>query len=71
MLLDDVEFLNFSLPLLEREYKFWIENRSVEVQGHKLNIYASDVNQPRPESYREDKEDLKNLTQGSFGFNLE
>ena len=62
VIVEDSEFLQTSILKLEKEYNFWLQNRSVEVNGHKLNIYASDVNQPRPESYREDADDIKDLS---------
>ncbi|XP_039248239.2 trehalase-like isoform X1 [Styela clava] len=61
----DTDFLVEALPTLKREYDFWMTQRNVIVEdnagnSHVLNRYASDVNQPRPESYREDY----NLTLG-------
>lgn len=46
------------LPTLEKEYNFWINNRTTTVEkdgkSYKLNGYQVLNNQPRPESYRED-----------------
>ena len=41
-----------------------MRNRTVKVDEYRLNVYSSTVNQPRPESYREDKEDISDLTEG-------
>lgn len=43
------------------EHLFWERNRTVNLldtdgNSYSLTRYASDVNQPRPESYREDYE---------------
>jgi len=46
-----------------------MENRTVEADEYKLNIYSSTVNQPRPESYREDREDIADLDEGNFKIN--
>lgn len=52
-------FLMRSLPLLEKEYSFWMRERSceVEIKGsvHKLNLYRAEHWIPRPESFIEDK----------------
>ncbi|KAF8383135.1 tre-5 [Pristionchus pacificus] len=51
-------FLAEMLPLLEKEFDFWRENRSVSVDigsvSHKMFQYRTPANVPRPESYRED-----------------
>ena len=56
---NDTSILERAVPLLIKEYEFWTNNRSVSVTGsngktYKLNRYAVNNNQPRPESYRED-----------------
>lgn len=51
----DIQFVKTHLPTLRKEYDFWMTERVITVDGHSLNIYNSAVNQPRPESYREDK----------------
>ncbi|XP_066541744.1 trehalase [Hoplias malabaricus] len=57
---NDREFIRQALPVLEKEYNFWMENRSiaVEIKGVKyvLNRYNVQVGQPRPESYTHDAE---------------
>ncbi|XP_041920060.1 trehalase isoform X1 [Alosa sapidissima] len=54
----DINFLKKAVPALEREYNFWMQNRSiiVEVDGNKhiLNHYNVQIGQPRPESYTDD-----------------
>ncbi|MCJ8733448.1 hypothetical protein PDJAM_G00223570 [Pangasius djambal] len=56
----DVEFLRKALPMLENEYSFWMENRSIVVEvnsvKHVMNRYYVQVGQPRPESYTHDAE---------------
>ncbi|GAA6099605.1 trehalase, partial [Tachysurus ichikawai] len=56
----DIEFLRKALPLLENEYSFWMQNRSVVVEvnavKHVMNRYYVQVGQPRPESYAQDAE---------------
>ncbi|XP_078102031.1 trehalase isoform X3 [Sander vitreus] len=62
----DKEFLRAALPVLEQEYQFWMQNRSVavEVNGaeHVLNRYHVQVGMPRPESYTDDLELAEGLT---------
>ncbi|XP_056334954.1 trehalase [Danio aesculapii] len=56
----DKDFLRQVLPALEREYSFWMQNRSVNVVTseltHILNRYNVPVDHPRPESYSDDVE---------------
>ncbi|XP_043935375.1 trehalase [Protopterus annectens] len=56
----DVEFLRKNIHLLEKEYEFWMKNRSVSVtvseSQYTLNQYAVKVDGPRPESYSDDVE---------------
>jgi alpha,alpha-trehalase len=48
----DNEFLNPArLELLEREFQFWLTNRSVSVKGHTLARFNVESDGPRPESY--------------------
>ncbi|XP_020482088.2 trehalase [Labrus bergylta] len=62
----DKKFLRAALPTLEREYQFWMQNRSVAVRvngsEHKLNRYYVQVGLPRPESYTDDLELAQGLT---------
>lgn len=66
----DDEYLRAALPILEREYDFWMQHgpcgHAVELTRqdpragatgkitYVLNRYTSNANHPRPESYRED-----------------
>ena len=52
------EFLLDSLPVLESEHHFWMnETRKALINGHSLTKYTGgEDNTPRPESYREDLE---------------
>ncbi|XP_045930404.1 trehalase [Micropterus dolomieu] len=62
----DKEFLRAALPVLEQEYRFWMQNRSVVVKvngaEHVLNRYHVQVGLPRPESYSDDLELAEGLT---------
>ncbi len=50
-----VEAIKPYLSVLEKEYAYWMDgNRSVEIEGTKLNRYWDDNPSPREESYRED-----------------
>ncbi|XP_062860598.1 trehalase [Trichomycterus rosablanca] len=57
---NDIDFIRQALPMLEKEYRFWMENRSIIVEmdkvKHTLNHYNVQVGQPRPESYTHDVE---------------
>ncbi|KAF2791576.1 glycoside hydrolase family 37 protein [Melanomma pulvis-pyrius CBS 109.77] len=50
--------LERALPLLEKEYEFWVKNRTVVLEragrNYSLAHYAVSNTQPRPESYYED-----------------
>ena len=55
----DIEYVKSILDTLEKEYSFWRQNRTVEVeissgQKYNLSIYAANMDTPRPESYFED-----------------
>eukprot|EP00397_Hematodinium_sp_SG-2012_P030050 GEMP01031798.1.p1 GENE.GEMP01031798.1~~GEMP01031798.1.p1 ORF type:complete len:280 (+),score=59.98 GEMP01031798.1:522-1361(+) len=55
----DEALVRHALPLLEAEYRWWMEKRSYEVYldgvGYALNHYDSDSTCARPESYPYDK----------------
>lgn len=57
---NDDSILIRMLPLLEKEYAFWLSNRSVSVTSpysgatHNVSHYKVDTSAPRPESYLED-----------------
>ena len=48
----DIEFLRDKISLLEKEMKFWLENRTISVGGYTLARYNVEFDGPRPESYR-------------------
>ncbi len=75
------EILTKYLPILEKEYAFWMEGKeqvSAQNQTHRrvvflrdsyyLNRYWDEHDTPRPESYREDVELAKNSPESSEGF---
>jgi len=55
----DEEIVTHAFPLLEAEYRWWMENRAYEVRiegkNHVLNHYDSDSNVARPESFPFDR----------------
>jgi alpha,alpha-trehalase len=68
----DIEYLRATVPILEKEYAFWMQlgpsTHAVEVEttAHSLgtepkrfvlNRYVANADEPRPESYREDFHD--------------
>ncbi|KAM8927245.1 trehalase [Pelodytes ibericus] len=62
----NITFLRENIDLLEKEYNFWMSNRSVSVThertNYTLNRYYVPVGGPRPESYSDDYELAENLT---------
>lgn len=58
----DVEFIRKNIDVLEKEYNFWIANRTVAVQMpgsedvYRLARYDVALGKPRPEGYMEDLE---------------
>jgi alpha,alpha-trehalase len=58
--------LDEALVYMKKEYLFWMTHRSVKVKhnGSKftMNIYNSDLDRPRPESYFEDLNTAKSCT---------
>ncbi|XP_070547492.1 trehalase-like isoform X2 [Ptychodera flava] len=58
----DTEFVESILPSLEKEYHFWMDNRTVTIDGHSLSQYNVWMGMPRPESYREDVETASEVT---------
>merc|ERR1712043_63210 len=61
----DLIHIQQNIDTLEKEYNFWMNNRTVEVwkdgQVYQLNRYNPINNQPRPESYSEDIETAKDF----------
>jgi alpha,alpha-trehalase len=55
---ENATMLERALPLLEKEYEFWVQNRTVQLtragMNYSLNHYAVLNTQPRPESFYED-----------------
>ncbi|KAK3497258.1 glycoside hydrolase [Neurospora hispaniola] len=55
---NDTSILERAVPVLKKEWEWWMTNRTVEVTAdgktYSLQRYHVDNNQPRPESYRED-----------------
>ncbi|XP_054853686.1 trehalase isoform X2 [Eublepharis macularius] len=65
----DLAFLNESIHLLDEEYRFWQEQRAVNVswggQQHTLNRYRVPAGEPRPEAYRRDAALARGLEAGA------
>uniref|UniRef100_A0A915PSU2 Trehalase n=1 Tax=Setaria digitata TaxID=48799 RepID=A0A915PSU2_9BILA len=63
----DLDFVQEILPMLEKEYNFWLLQRAQTFhdEGQSVNIsffqYRASMKTPRPESYREDLELAKDL----------
>ncbi|KAJ3397016.1 hypothetical protein HDU92_001029 [Lobulomyces angularis] len=52
---EDIALLKKALPILEKEYNWWMKNRSHEVKkGEFLNLYKAENLLPRPEMYPDD-----------------
>jgi alpha,alpha-trehalase len=60
--LGDVSIVENALPILEKEYRFWMEGKRVLTVAdstgvsHQMNRYYAEQNSPRPESFIEDEE---------------
>jgi alpha,alpha-trehalase len=79
----DKDYLGVALPVLEREYAFWMrrgpDGHAVEVEWRAgntseslvLNRYTSASNHPRPESYREDMEVAAEIFDETVGHSVE
>jgi len=63
----DIDFLRHCLPILIKEYNFWMQERSVLVEHagktYITNRYKALADQPRPESF---KEDLSTMTKAGY-----
>ncbi|OQV14359.1 Trehalase [Hypsibius exemplaris] len=59
------ELIDEALPALVKEHKFWTDNRvatfTYNSKNYTLNIYKGGISEPRPESYREDREIAETL----------
>lgn len=49
---NDVGFLQERITSIEKEFNFWLVNRTVSIQGYTLARYNVEFDGPRPESYR-------------------
>jgi alpha,alpha-trehalase len=60
----DMELLREAVPILDKEYKYWMKTHSVNLPGgYSLNRFFSDSDKPRPESYREDVHSSKDMSE--------
>lgn len=50
----DLDLAIESVSLLEKEFNYFMTQKSVTINGHRLARYKDASNGPRPESYRED-----------------
>ncbi|XP_077288553.1 trehalase-like isoform X2 [Arctopsyche grandis] len=59
----DLDFLRRSMNTMEKEFRFWMTNHTINVQrdgiSYRLAHYADGSKGPRPESYREDIESAR------------
>ena len=68
----DRQIISDNIHLLEREYNFWTNERTVTVVApdtgvkHKLTRYAVNLGHPRPEGYLEDVHITEGLSQGEL-----
>ncbi len=64
----DADFIHENFDILEKEYNFWQDKRSVAVEKdgetYKMSRYNVNLEHPRPEGYREDLEIAEQLPQG-------
>ncbi|XP_047738979.1 trehalase-like [Hyalella azteca] len=64
---NDTQFVRDNIGLMEKEFNFWFNNRTTEIKlngslnSYKVALYNSQVDEPRPESYREDYEMAQQL----------
>ncbi|PIA14618.1 glycoside hydrolase [Coemansia reversa NRRL 1564] len=70
----DTDFVKEALPLLQREYRYWMDKHSVKVpcplnrnNSLLLNRYIVDTDQPRPEAYSDDYELAHNVSNTDAG----
>lgn len=68
----DYEYLGSILPMLEKEFTFWQQQKMIEVtkdgKTYKMGHYVVDSPRPRPESYREDYMLAQQLPEKSRAF---
>jgi alpha,alpha-trehalase len=53
---NDTDFAKKAVDTLASEFNYWLENHTVDVNGHLLARYGDHSYGPRPESFREDIE---------------
>ena len=63
----DDTFLRDNIEYLDKEFKYWMANRTTTVKTsngktHTLARYNVEVDDPRPESYREDFNDAQHFS---------
>ncbi|ORX53048.1 trehalase [Hesseltinella vesiculosa] len=67
---NDVDFLKKALPVLDKEYVFWLDNTTVTIrkngERYRLNHYNVHNESPRPESYVDDYNTVVNGTHFSL-----
>ena len=63
---NDTKFLTESLPYLEKEYQFWMTNRTITLDktdglkhAYDVNRFSTPMGYPRPESYWNDVETME------------
>lgn len=64
----DTDFIKESVILLEKEFDFWLTNRTVQVNGHKMLHYGDNSSGPRPESYYENIQTAASIKTGKENF---
>lgn len=52
----DFDFVRENIDSIEKEFQFWMNNKTIQVNGHTVAIYGDNTTGPRPESYAEDYE---------------
>lgn len=69
----DVDLVRYALPILEREYAFFMDKKSVSISKngkfHTLNRYNVEVSVPRPEAFKEDIHTANDAIRSGFSSN--
>lgn len=50
----DFDLVRDNIDMIEKEFQFWLNNKTIVVRGHTVAMYGDDTTGPRPESYAED-----------------
>jgi len=63
----NIDFIQQNIYVMEKEYNFWIENRTIKVKGpsgteHAMAIYRVQSTEPRPEGYVADLDAIQDLS---------